>query len=76
MSMTNGVLTVLPAPDGYVVNFENPTRIGDVAGYWITGIGLTVATSFLAMRMYTKFVITKNFSLDDGALLLSFVGMR
>lgn len=73
MPMTDGVLTVLPAPAGYVVDFENPTRTGNVAGYWVTGIGLILSTSFLAMRMYTKLIITKNFSLDDAALLASFV---
>ena len=73
MPMTNGVLTVLPPPAGYVVDFDNPARIGNVAGYWVTGIALVISTSCLAMRMYTKLVITKNFSFDDAALLLSFV---
>jgi len=75
MPMTDGVLTVLPAPAGYVVDFENPIRNGDVAGYWVTGVGLILSSSFLAMRMYTKLVITKNFALDDAALLASFVSL-
>jgi len=73
MPMTDGVLTVLPTPAGYVVDFDHPQRNADIAGYWVTGIGLFLSTSFLAMRMYTKMVITKNFSVDDAALLVSFV---
>lgn len=75
MSMTDGVLTMLPAPAGYDVDFEDPARRGVLAGYWATGIGLVLSTSFLAMRIYTKLVITKSFSVDDGALLVSFVSM-
>lgn len=73
MSMTNGVLTVLPAPEGYVVDFANPARTGDVAGYWVTAFGIGIAAIFLTMRMYTKVFITRNFSIDDAALLLSWV---
>lgn len=66
MSMTNGVLTALPAPEGYEVDFENPNQIGDVAGYIVTGIGVAVAFSFLCMRVYTRVVISRNFGLEDG----------
>jgi len=75
MSMTNGVLTMLPAPAGYHVDFDNPQRVGNVVGYWITSIGVILSTSFLAIRMYTKLYITKSFSVDDAALLLSYVSL-
>ena len=66
MSTTDGVLTALPAPEGYQVNFDNPPQIGDVAGYWTTGFGLTLGVIFLAMRLYTRAFISRNFGLEDG----------
>lgn len=66
MSMTDGVLTVLPAPEGYVVNFENPPQIGNIGGYFVTGFGLALASAFLFMRLYTRIAITRNFGIEDG----------
>ncbi|KAK5101415.1 hypothetical protein LTS08_005022 [Lithohypha guttulata] len=73
MSITNGVLTILPPPEGYIVDFDSPARNGNIAGYWITGIGIVLSTSVLAIRMYTKVFIIKDFSLDDATLLASYV---
>lgn len=72
MSLTDGVLTVLPAPAGYDVDFAHPMRTGNVAGYWVTGIGILLSTSFLMMRLYTKIFIIKAFSIDDVTLIMSY----
>lgn len=64
--MTDGVLTVLPAPEGYEVNFENPPQVGHIAGYFVTGVGISLAAAFLGMRLYTRCFITRNFGLEDG----------
>jgi hypothetical protein len=66
MSMTNGVLTVLPAPEGYEVNFDNPPQVGALAGYFVTGFGIALAATFLSMRLYTRCFITRNFGMEDG----------
>lgn len=71
MSLTDGVLTVLPAPAGYNVDFANPMRTGNIAGYWVTGVGMILSTSFLMMRLYTKIFIIKSFSVDDVTLISS-----
>lgn len=68
MSMTDGVLTVLPAPDGYEVNFDNPPQIGAIAGYFVTGFGIALAAAFLSMRLYTRLAITRNFGYEDGTI--------
>ena len=64
--MTDGVLTVLPAPEGYEVNFENPPQVGAIAGYFVTGFGIALAATFLALRLYTRARITRNIGLEDG----------
>jgi hypothetical protein len=66
MSMTDGILTALPAPEGYEVNFANPPQVGNIPGYIVTGVGLALAGSFLGMRLYTRCLITRNFGLEDG----------
>ena len=68
MSMTEGVLTVLPAPEGYEVNFENPPQVGAIPGYFVTGFGIALAASFLTMRLYTRLAITRNFGFEDGTV--------
>jgi hypothetical protein len=64
--VTNGVITVLPAPEGYVVNFDDPRRNGDIATYWIFGVGFFLATLFLVQRLYVKIFLRRNLGLDDG----------
>ena len=58
-------VALIPAPPGYVVDFDNPTRRGVPAGYWITGIGLVISTLFFAMRTYTKARIVRDFRAED-----------
>jgi hypothetical protein len=64
--VTDGVITVLPAPEGYVVNFDDPRRNADIAAYWIFGVGFFLATLFLVQRLYVKIFIRRNLGLDDG----------
>lgn len=58
-------VALLPAPPGYVVDFDHPQRRGLPAGYWICGVGLLLSSSFLAMRVYTKLRLSKDFKLED-----------
>ncbi|KAJ3962094.1 hypothetical protein N0V92_001185 [Colletotrichum tropicale] len=67
MSNTSGVITALPAPEGYVVDFENPQRRDVVETYVVVGIGMFLALLFLLQRLYVKVVIRKKFGLDDDA---------
>jgi hypothetical protein len=68
MSSENGVLTVIPAPEGYVVDFAQPQRQGGVETYWIVAVGNVLALMFLGQKLYTKIVIDRRFQLDDGEL--------
>ncbi|KAL7625596.1 hypothetical protein AAE478_004816 [Parahypoxylon ruwenzoriense] len=66
--VTNGVETVMPPPEGWVVNFEHPTRNENTIrqAFWVTGFELIVATAFFGQRMYTKMFLMKNFQIDDS----------
>ncbi|KAH7041603.1 uncharacterized protein B0I36DRAFT_205490, partial [Microdochium trichocladiopsis] len=71
MSITNGVLTILPAPAGYEVDFEHPRRIGIPETYWVVGVGNAISILFFAQRIYTKIAILRKFSWDDAFFVLS-----
>ncbi|KAI8193464.1 hypothetical protein KHU50_012521 [Colletotrichum sp. SAR 10_65] len=73
MSNTSGVITALPAPEGYIVDFENPQRRDVVETYVVVGIGMFLALLFLLQRLYVKVVIRKKFGLDDVLLLFGWV---
>lgn len=64
--MVNGVVTVLPAPPGYQVDFDNPQRKAETETYWVAGIGNFVALLFIGQRLYTKLAILHTFQAEDG----------
>ncbi|KIW03028.1 uncharacterized protein PV09_05682 [Verruconis gallopava] len=59
------IVALVPAPSGYHVDFEHPQRRGIPAAYWVTGVGLVISTMFLAMRLYTKIRIVREFKAED-----------
>lgn len=69
MSMTNGVLTVLPAPEGYVVDFAHPQRQANIETYWVAAVGNFLSLLFIAQRLYTKLGLNRTFQIDDGMFL-------
>lgn len=66
MSLTNGVLTALPAPPGYVVDFENPSRNSETAAYWVAGVGNFLSLLFIGQRFYVNGFVKRSLRLDDG----------
>ncbi|KAF2123687.1 hypothetical protein P153DRAFT_303557 [Dothidotthia symphoricarpi CBS 119687] len=62
---------VFAAPPGYTVDLQNPQRSGEAANVWIGAVGMVVAAAFLSIRIYTKTVLAKNFTADDGSLLVA-----
>jgi hypothetical protein len=71
MADTNGTVTIIPAPDGYVVDFANPQTQFVIKSYTVAAVEMTLAFLFLIQRLYTKVAIMKNFQLEDGKLLLN-----
>lgn len=57
---------LFPAPEGYIVDVANPQRDGEAANFWVGIIGMILAALFLSIRLYTKVVLARNFSADDG----------
>ncbi|KAF9879580.1 integral membrane protein [Colletotrichum karsti] len=76
MSNKSEVITALPAPDGYVVDFENPQRRDVVETYIVVSIGMFLALLFLLQRLYVKLIIRKKFGLDDEASMEGYVGVH
>lgn len=66
LPITNGVRTMLPAPDGYLVDFEHPLQRKALENYLIFGIGGTLATMALFQRYYTKVYLSGGLGFDDG----------
>jgi hypothetical protein len=65
MSSTD-VKTIIPAPAGYVVNYESPQTQYIAQSYTVVVVEMTLAFIFLLQRLYTKKVIMKKFQLEDG----------
>jgi cytochrome c-type biogenesis protein CcmH/NrfF len=66
---SSSIVAFLPAPSGYVVNFDHPQRKGIPMVYWVTGVGLVLATIAITMRIYTRARIVKEFKYEDCKLL-------
>ncbi|KAJ0122432.1 hypothetical protein J7T55_002945 [Diaporthe amygdali] len=76
MSGTHSVLTVIPPPEGYIVNFSHPKRQGVTETYWIVSIGNFLALTFLAQKLYTKIFIDRRFQSDDGGFVTGVIGVH
>ncbi|KAH6956796.1 hypothetical protein DER45DRAFT_595518 [Fusarium avenaceum] len=73
MTTTDGIITLLPPPEGYVVNFDNPTRQGEHEAYYIAGFGLAISFLFFMQRMYVKIFLAGGLQIDDFFLILSYI---
>ena len=65
MTTIDGVMVLLPPPEGYVVDFDNPTRQGIPDAYFIAGFGLAISFLFFMQRMYVKVFLVGGLQLDD-----------
>lgn len=67
MSENEGAVnTVLPPPEDYVVDSDNPQRQGVPEAYYIAGAGVFLSLLMMMQRLYTKMFLTRKFQLDDG----------
>ncbi|POS74112.1 integral membrane protein [Diaporthe helianthi] len=73
MSSANGVVPVIPAPEGYPVDFSHPKRQGVTETYWIVAVGNFLALLFLGQKIYTKTVIDRRFQIDDACHVAAWV---
>ncbi|KAK8135070.1 hypothetical protein PG984_007082 [Apiospora sp. TS-2023a] len=65
----------LPATSDYeIYNFAHPQRRGEAEIYWVTGVGNVLMLFFVGQRLYTKIAFSKGLSLDDGLLILAWIG--
>ena len=71
---TNGVTTVLPPPEGYVVNFDDPEIRYALETYCVAAVGCALMIFFLGQRLYTKIVLGKGLQIDDGTSSIQKLG--
>ncbi|OAK93497.1 hypothetical protein IQ06DRAFT_341216 [Phaeosphaeriaceae sp. SRC1lsM3a] len=67
----NGTEVLIPPPDGYVVDFENPQQQFVIKSYTVAAVEMTLAFLFLIQRLYTKVVIMKKFQLEDIIVIVA-----
>ena len=70
MPVINGVVTLLPAPEGYVVDFANPQRQAVPESYYVAGFGFLFSVLLMMQRLYTKIFLSGGIQTDDGMLFL------
>ena len=63
--VTDGVLTALPKPDGYVVDFDNPQVNMELPNLIMSGVGMAICSMFLAQRLYVKIVVHRSVGIED-----------
>lgn len=68
MPVTNGVDTVLAAPEGYVVDFDHPQSQGVPQAYYVAGFGTAISLLFFAQRLYVKVCLAGGLLVDDCEL--------
>ncbi|KAM9881126.1 hypothetical protein VDGL01_04752 [Verticillium dahliae] len=71
--VTNGVQTLVPPPEGYVVDFENPQQQKVLEHYLIFGILGPLAFIALLQRYYTKIFLSKGLQVDDAFMCLAWI---
>lgn len=59
----------MPAPDGYVVDFDNPQRTGVRDVYFVAGFGGAISLLFFHQRMYVKLFPAGGVQMDDSMFL-------
>lgn len=66
MPIINGVVTLLPAPEGYIVDFANPQRAAVPDSYYVAGFGLFFSVLLMLQRLYTKIFLSGGLQADDS----------
>ena len=66
MPTIDGVPVLLPAPEGYVVDLDNPRRQGVPEAYYVSGFGMALSFLFFMQRLYVKIFLAGGLQLDDG----------
>lgn len=65
MPVINGVTTLLPAPEGYVVDFANPQREAVPDAYYVAAFGSFLSVLLMLQRLYTKIFLSGGLQADD-----------
>ncbi|KAF9873915.1 integral membrane protein [Colletotrichum karsti] len=76
MPVIKGILTVLPAPEGYAVDFANPQRQAVPDAFYVAGIGSVLSLLLMAQRLYTKAFLVGKLQVDDDMFAVGAGGVH
>ena len=65
-TLVNGVPVVMPPPEGYIVDFDNPQRNSVTEAYWLFGAGNFLCLLFMLQRAYVRLAVQRRLLLEDG----------
>lgn len=65
--IVNGVEVLIPPPEGYVVDFDNPRtdHSSRRAAIWLFALEYAIALLFFGQRVYTNAFLLRKFRIDD-----------
>ncbi|KAK4184089.1 hypothetical protein QBC35DRAFT_541191 [Podospora australis] len=67
-----GVPVVMPPPEGYVVDFDNPQRNSVTQAYWLFSVGNVLCLLFMLQHLYVRLFLRRQFKLEDACLLIAY----
>lgn len=68
-----GLVVLVAPPDGFVPNFENPTRQYVYELYIVSGVLSGITLLFMAQRLFTNLWIQRKVVVEDGLLLVGWL---
>ncbi|KAI5456633.1 hypothetical protein BGZ63DRAFT_428750 [Mariannaea sp. PMI_226] len=71
--VSDGRQAPVPAPPGYVVNFDHPQQQKALDFYLVFGFGGALSLMALSLRFYTKIFLSKGLQIDDGLMFLAWM---
>ncbi|KAH7317034.1 hypothetical protein B0I35DRAFT_512840 [Stachybotrys elegans] len=72
-TIVNGIPVLIPPPEGYEVDFENPQRNAHISMYIVFGIGMVVSHAFLGQYLYVKLWLRHKLDLEIVMVILAYL---
>lgn len=68
----NGIPVIMPPPEGYVVDFDNPQRNSVTEAWWLFGVGNVLCLLFMLQHVYVRMFLRRQIKLEDGCLFMAY----
>lgn len=68
----NGIPVIMPPPEGYVVDFDNPQRNSVTEAWWLFGAGNVFCLLFMLQHVYVRMFLRRQIKLEDVCLFIAY----